>query len=419
MNSRMTLYKTVKRCRVCDSDRLLSVLSLGEQHITGFTASPSEKIPTAPLKLIVCRKCYLVQLRHTLHRDTLYRKYWYRSGTSLTMRKALEDVVRRAESIVRLSARDIVLDIGSNDGTLLSYYRSNNLVKVGFEPSNLWRQGSSSNTRIFHEYFNYATFAKRFGERKAKIVTSIAMFYDLDDPNKFVTDLQKCLDKNGVWIIQMNYLVSMLQNNAFDNISHEHLEYYSLYSLEYLLRRHGFEVFDVELNDVNGGSFRVFVRHTGSLVGNSAGKNDRVGAIRALEETMDLADAVIYRRFAKRIDDVKNELVDFLRQESIRKKRIYIYGASTRGLVLLEYADITRDLIPYAVDKNPEKWGRYIAGRGIPIISIDAYRRSKPDFLLVLPYFFVDEIAKQESGFLKGGGRMITAIPSLRVIGRE
>jgi len=412
--------KTRKTCRVCGSSKLIPILSLGNQYVTNFVEEPSKDYPRGPLDLVLCNikdgGCGLLQLKHTIERDVLYRKYWYKSGISTTMVKALADIASSAEKLLNLSSGDIVIDIGSNDGTLLRQYKISGLITVGFEPSNLWKLGVEGTSKIINDYFSYEAFHREFGNKKAKLITSIAMFYDLEDPNAFVEDIRKCLDKDGVWIIQMNYLGLMLENNTFDNISHEHLEYYSLLSLSNLLERHRMEAFDVELNDVNGGSFRVYVRHKGQRMRGFPGHEKRLKRQKSYEEKMGFDNSIVYDKFADRIEKTKKDLVEFLNQEVKKGKKIFIYGASTRGLVVLQYAGIDNRLIKAAADMNPDKWGKYIVGAGIPIMSVEEYRKQKPDYLFVLPYHFIEEIKCQERDFLKMGGKMVVAIPEFRII---
>jgi len=388
--------------------------------VTNFVNDAKGVYPRGPLELVLCNVkdggCGLLQLKHTVERDVMYRKYWYKSGISTTMVKALADITSAAERIVNLSSGDLVVDIGANDGTLLRQYKTPGLVTVGFEPSNLWKLGIEGNSRIINDYFNYETFQKELGKKKVKVITSIAMFYDLEDPNAFVEDIKKCLDENGVWIVQMNYLGLMLENNTFDNISHEHLEYYSLVSLSNLFDRHNLEAFDVELNDVNGGSFRIYVKHKDGNVQGFSGHEERLKKLKAYEEKMGFGNKKIYDKFAKRIEKTKTELMAFLNKEAKNGKKIFIYGASTRGLVVLQYFGIDKTLITGAADLNSDKWGKYIVGTGIPIVSIDEYRKKKPDYLLVLPYHFIEEIKNQEKDFLRNGGKMIVAIPEFRII---
>jgi hypothetical protein len=410
-------------CRVCGSKRLLPVLSLGDQFAVGFLDRPDEPASTGPLDLVLCNikdgGCGLLQLRHTFDHDLLYRKYWYKSGISTTMVKALADIVRSAEKVARPKEGDLIIDIGANDGTLLRQHRTKGITKVGFEPSNLWKLARQDGAVIINDYFNHAAFEKRFPGRKAKVITSIAMFYDLEDPNAFVADIGRCLDDQGLWIIQMNYLGLMLDDHTYDNISHEHLEYYSLLSLENLLKRHQFEIFDVELNDVNGGSYRLYIRKAGARLKPLAGAERRVAALRKKELSLGYDDRKVYQTFSKELGDLKKQLRAVLAKAVKAGKRIYIYGASTRGLVVLQYCGIDRKLIAAAVDKNSDKWGKYIVGTGIQIIPFDDYRRDLPDYLLVLPYQFKREIMHQEQDFLKKGGKMIFALPTVKVVGAK
>src|SRR4030043_264420 len=241
-----------------------------------------------------------------------------------------------AERMAKLSRGDLVIDIGANDGTLLRQYKTPGLITIGFEPSDLWKLGIKGNSKMINDYFNHETFRRECGNKKAKVITSIAMFYDLEDPNTFVEDIKKCLEKNGVWMIQMNYLGLMLENNTFDNISHEHLEYYSLLSLENLFRRHDMGSFDVELNDVNGGSFRIYVRHKDGKVKVPSGAEQRLQELREKEKKSGLGDRKTYAKFAERIKQTKKDVMGFLEGEVKKGEKIFIYGASTRGLVVLQ-----------------------------------------------------------------------------------
>jgi hypothetical protein len=412
--------KARSNCRICGSTKLTPILSLGKQYVTNFVDDPKKEFPQGPLELILCNAkdggCGLLQLKHTINRDVLYSKYWYQSGISKTMVKALADITTTGERIVKLSKGDLVIDIGANDGTLLRQYKTVGLRTVGFEPSDLWKLATSGNYKIINDYFNFQAFEREFKNEKAKLITSISMFYDLEEPNIFVEDIKKCLDKDGVWIIQMNYLGLMIDNNTYDNICHEHLEYYSLFSLTNLLERHDLVPFDVELNDVNGGSIRVYVKNKASKIQGFAQSEERLKKQVEYEKKMGFDTLTVYDKFAKNIEKSKKELTEFLNQEKKKGKKIYIYGASTRGLVVLQYAGIDNKLITAATDMNSEKWGKYIVGTGIPIVSIEQYRKDKPDYLFVLPYHFLEEIKEQEKEFLKAGGKMIVAIPKFQVI---
>ncbi len=237
------------------------------------------------------------------------------------------------------------------------------------------------------------------------------MFYDLDDPTGFVTDVAKILAPEGVWVIQQNYLPTMLEQNGFDNIGHEHLTYYSLQTLSRLLIDHGLEIFDVEKNDVNGGSFRTYVSHKGRFP-----LRGSVMRMKEYETKLFSRRPSIYREFAKNVRMLGLQLRKFVRKEVEAGKRIYVYGASTRGNTILQYCKLDHHLIEKATDANPEKWGRKTPGTGIPIVSKDEARKDKPDYFLVLPHHFLDEIRRQERDYLRSGGKFIVPLPKFRIV---
>jgi len=410
---------TRNTCRVCGNEKLEEITSLGNQVLVNFLDISSQKKFSAPLDLILCNKtsggCGLLQLKHTVPGDLLYKQFWYKSGVNQTMKDALLDVVTKSEKLISLRENDIVVDIGSNDSTLLRSYSTKNLVLVGFEPAtNLLDEAKKGTTKIFNDYFNSEKFIGEFGERKAKLITSISMFYDLEDPNKFVDDVVKILDKDGIFIIQMNYLVSMLDNKAFDNIVHEHLEYYSLIALEYLLSKHNLSVFDVEFNDLNGGSIRTYVKHKQC---DKYPQSDRVQKTRDKEEKMGLQNHEVYYKFAEDINNLKAETYQFIKNEVDNGKKIYVYGASTRGSTLLQFFNLDNKLIEAAADRNPIKWDKIIAGTEIPIISEESARKENPDYFLILPWYFIEEFKIREKEYLEKGGKFIVPLPKFDIIG--
>jgi NDP-4-keto-2,6-dideoxyhexose 3-C-methyltransferase len=405
-------------CRACGKKGLEPILSLGEQYVVNFLDSPDQKYTKAPLDLDLCNKtnggCSLLQLRHTVPGDLLYRNFWYKSGVNQTMKEALNDITSKAEKLVDFSPRDIVVDIGANDGTLLRSYKFKDLILVGFEPAtNLVKEASVGTTKIINDFFNSKSFQKEFGNKKAKIVTSIAMFYDLENPNEFIENIVEILHQEGIWIIQMNYLTSMLENNAFDNIVHEHLEYYSLGSLQNLIKKHGLEIFDVELNEINGGIIRTYIKHENSKKFQISSK---VKDVLEYETRLGLDGNKVYHDFAKRLEKLKESTYDFIKQEVEKGGKIYVYGASTRGNTLLQYYGLDNKLIQAAADRNPDKWGKKIVGSNIPIISEDQARKEKPDFFLVLPWYFIEEFKQRENDYLRNGGKFIVPLPKFQII---
>jgi len=414
--------RVIGQCRSCGNKRLVPILSLGTMYVSNFVDAPGEKLVKAPLDLVLCNgknSCSLLQLRHTVALGLMYRNYWYKSGMNKTMVDALADIANKAEQLVELEEEEVVLDIGCNDGTLLRSYGKKGIKLAGFEPAvNLLPYAEKGTTKIINDFFSSKEFKRHFRNQKAKIVTSIAMFYDLDEPNKFVADIVECLDGAGVWVIQMSYLPSMLEQNAFDNICSEHLEYYSLASLERLLERHGLEVFDVELNDVNGGSFRAYVKHASSnAVKPFDGAGNRVKGLRESEKRLGLQEKKTYQRFAGRVNKIKKSVVDFIRKETLKGKKVYVYGASTKGNTLLQYFGLDYRLIKAAAERNPGKWGKKTVGTMIPIISEEQARAEKPDYFLVLPWHFLEEFREREKAFFQSGGKFIVPLPEFRVTG--
>ena len=397
---------TRNTCRICKSNDLRDVFSLGEQYINDFV--PPERVGKglkSPLELVHCENCGLLQLRHTAPQELLYsRYYWYRSGVTNTMRQALRSIAEQVESMIPFNNGDVVLDIGANDGTLLASYTKKGIYRVGCEPANnlieMLRSNADYTIHDFWSYESYENLANRWGLGKAKVVTAIGMFYDMDDPNQFIKDARKALADDGIFIAQLMCLASMLKKNDVGNIVHEHLEYYSLKALKYLFETNGLEIFKIEENDVNGGSYRIFARH---YKGKGIVINEKI----TLEDVL---------AFANRVRENKNRCVEFIKQEVSKGKKVYIYGASTKGNVILQYYGLDTTLITAAAERSPEKWGKYTIGTWIPIISEDEARKANPDYFLVLPWGFFPEFYEREREWREGGGKFIVPIPEFKVV---
>jgi len=397
---------TIKTCRLCNSSELKDVLSLGEQYVNDFVDEKNiGKGLIAPLELVICQECTLLQLRHTAPQELLYsRYYWYRSSVTATMRRALRDITEQIETIVSLTSKDVVLDIGANDGTLLDSYSVKGICRVGCEPANnLIDLLSDKADYVMHDFWSYKRYKKlvnKWGFGKAKIITAIGMFYDLEDPNQFIRDARKALADDGIFVAQLMCLDSMIEKNDIGNICHEHLEYYSLESLTYLFETNGLEIFKIEENDVNGGSYRIFARHyKGSGI--------------SFEEKFTLEDIFA---FGKRLEDNRDRCVEFIQNEVANGKTVYVYGASTKGNVILQYYGLDTALIKGASERSPEKWGKYTVGSWIPIISEEEARANKPDYFLVLPWAFFPEFYKREWKWREDGGKFIVPLPEFRVV---
>jgi SAM-dependent methyltransferase len=399
---------------------LTPILSLGDLYVSDFVDPTKPDGLKAPLELVLCHRCRLLQLRHTVPAEALYHNYWYFSGTNQTMRSALKNVSNTAETLIHLKENDAVLDIGCNDGTLLASYETRGIYKIGFDPAkNISSYSSKVTDKLVVDFFNSTVWERdpELSKRRPKIITSIAMFYDLEDPNSFVNDIHKVIHPDGLWIVQMSYLPLMLATNELGNICHEHLEYYSLYSFEYLLKRHGLEIVDLELNDINGGSVRAYIRLKGSepsTFGDATYRElaqVRLRAFREKERSMGLESLSPYTDFAFRIQRIKNDVVDFIKEQHSRGKKIFVYGASTKGNTLLQYYGLDSTIITAASERSPDKWGKVTVGSRIPIVSEDDARAAKPDFFLVLPWHFIDEFQVREREYLFNGGRFILPAP--------
>ena len=409
-------YKQITLCRACGG-KLRDIISLGNQTSVGFTDKPTDgnKIP---LDLVLCEKCKLLQLKHTTNPKLLFNEnYGYRSGINDTMKGELADIVKHTKT----APGNIVIDIGCNDGTLLSNYPKC-VTRVGFDPSlgeneiakickrNVSRGGAIH--RLFDDFFNAGEFIKAFGDRKASVVTAIAMFYDLDDPNGFLQDIYEVIDDDGVLIIQQNYLVGMLENVAYDNVLHEHLEYFSLMAMVPLLDRNGFEIVDVGEREINGGSFRVYAKK----INRDNKIKPTVYYMTKREREMGLGTMAPYMGFADKVKSSAKELRTLIEDIVIeREQTVYVYGASTRGNSLLQVCGLDHKLIAGAAERNPVKYGKYTAGTKIPIVS-EAEARRKADYFLVLPWFFKTEFIERELRFLRKGGHLIFPLPEIKII---
>ncbi len=421
------MYREISCCRVCQSKSLVDVLTLGNLAVSDFVDDPTiEKGIKAPLELVLCDAgqggCGLLQLRHTVSSEAMYRNYWYRSGINQTMTDELADIASKAVKVVNLKSGDFVIDIGANDGTLLRSYKVDGLNTVGFEPAhNLYDYGKEGTTKIIVDFFNQNAWSSEFGEIKAKAITAIGMFYDLDDPNTFVAEVYKCLDDQGVFIIQMMYMPFALEKNAFDGICHEHLEYYTMKSLENLLVRHGLEVFDVQMRaEINEGSVRFFIRKKDANNGpQSEGGLERVTQLRLSEEKLGLEKLETYEALVERIQEAKQKTLDFLLQEKAKGKVVHGYAASTKGNTTLQFYEITLDLLEAIADRNPTKWGKFTVATGIPIISEEESRSKNPDYYFVLAWHFLPEFIERESNFLNKGGRFVVSMPQFAIIGKN
>jgi NDP-4-keto-2,6-dideoxyhexose 3-C-methyltransferase len=415
------LYREIKQCRICGNANLASVLDLGEQYLTGvFPSLKSPQVGRGPIELVKCvgdasDACGLVQLRHNFAAGELYgENYGYRSGLNRSMVDHLHRKADALQKLVSLRTGDIVLDIGSNDGTSLERYPVDGPTLVGIDPSaGKFARYYRPDVRLIVDFFSADLFRRHFGDRKARIITSIAMFYDLEEPQAFVDDIARILADDGVWHLEQSYLPSMLRTNAFDTVCHEHSEYYALRQLDWMVRRAGLQIIEVELNGTNGGSFAVTVaKPQAGISGNPA------AAVRMLaEETgFGLDTLQPFEAFWQHVLRCREELLAFFARAKRERKVVIGYGASTKGNVVLQFCGITSDMMPCIAEVNDDKFGRFTPGTLIPIVPEQQARAMNPDYFLVLPWHFRDTIIEREASFRARGGKLVFPLPTLDIV---
>ena len=410
-----------KTCRVCGSSALTKVIDLGEQYLQGSFVKPGKELPPLrkiPTSLLRCdptkdeHACGLLQMAHSVPPEILYASYWYRSGTNETMRNHLQGIAEEAAGMID-NKNSRVLDIGCNDGTLLHYYPER-FIKFGIDPSDIAQEVKGSIT-VIQDIFPSNELTKKSQGKQFDIITSIAMFYDLEDPTEFVKNIKRFLSDEGVWIFEMSYMPSMLKLNSYDTICHEHLEYYSLAVLENILKRADMKIIKADLNDINGGSIRCYATHTN----NFKFRTDELQGLKALRQEefdMQLDADKPYKNFQERINVHREELIALLKKLKNEGKKIHVYGASTKGNTILQWCGINNSIIDFAADRNPDKDGAKTLGTDIPIINEEKSRAMKPDYYLVLPWHFKKEFLIREKKTLDNGIGMIFPLPNIEVI---
>lgn len=391
----------ITQCRSCGNEELKTVFDIGDLKVNAFVSKPNEDVGMAPLALVHCNECDLVQLTHTVREDDLYKNYWYLSRLNKKIVDNLESITVEAQKRVALSDNDIVVDIGANDGTLLSFY-PDNITKVGIDPAqNIHKELEANCDIMIGDFFNRENWHKTMKDQKANIITTVAMFYDLDDPNSFVQDIKSILSDTGIWICQLMTARPMLDSNDIGNVIHEHLEYYSYKSLVYLLERNGLEISEVRENDINGGSYQLFIQH-----------KDK-GSISYEED----CSVERYTTWKENIDTNKEATMNFLRTEVAKGKKVYIMGASTKGNTIMQYYGLDSDVISGAAEIHPDKIGKYLVGSSISIVHEDE-AKEKADYFLVFPFhfkeLFVTRILKD---WIADGGKLIFCTPVFEVVG--
>lgn len=400
------------------------LFTLGELYVSDFIkADESPRADKIEMKLLLTDDGQ-VRLEKSAPLNTMYGKYWYRSGTNLSMKQELKDIVESIIKVKKLKENDVWLDIACNDGTMLSFVPKN-LIRIGIDPvEDSYKKESEKHANIIvQDYFTAKAFkSTKYGNLKAKVVTSIAMFYDLEHPEPFIKDVYEVLDDNGVWVLQLSYTPLMLEQLAFDNICHEHIFYYSLFNLKKLFEQNGFKIVDCQLNDTNGGSFRIYaMKDVGDLKTFATQPyrdicRFRINSLLTYEETLHLDSVDTWQDFYNRINNLKQQTVDFIKEKKAESKTIWGYGASTKGNTLLQYFGLDNTLIDGIAERSIYKFGLKTVGTNIPIYSEDEMRKAKPDYLLILPWHFINEFCQREIEYLSHGGKFIVPCPKFEII---
>jgi SAM-dependent methyltransferase len=404
------------------------ILELGDHYVSDFMKPDAEMRETKPwsLDLYLDEEIGAVRLDGVAPLDKMYGQYWYRSGINASMTKQLGEIVAEITSRVKISTSDIWLDIACNDGTLLRQVPGN-MVKLGIDPADdsYYEESRKVANAVVQDFFSADAYQRTgYGDYKAKVVTCIAMFYDLDNPRPFIRDVHNILADDGVFVVQMSYTPLMLKQLAFDNICHEHVYYYSLSSIKKLFESEGFVLRDCSLNETNGGSFRVYFQKASAdkATFGTAPLRDvcdyRIASTLELESMVwNISNPDLWVNFGDSINRLKKQVLDFLHQAKAEGKKVYGYGASTKGNTLLQLFGITPDLLTAIAERSPYKFGLQTVGTNIPIVSEEEMRAAKPDYLLVLPWHFIDEFVKRESEFIAGGGKLVVPCPEFQIIG--
>lgn len=418
----MGTYSQIIKCRICGNRDLIPILHLGNQCLTGiFPRNREQKITSGPLELVKCNDsgnahhCGLVQLRHSYDHLEMYgNNYGYRSGLNKSMVSHLRKKVEKIQSFVELEQGDLIIDIGSNDSTLLKAYQLDGLLLVGVDPAGeKFRKYYPGHVHLIPDFFSEAVVKKNFGRKKAKVVTSIAMFYDLESPVDFAKQIEAILADDGIWIFEQSYLPMMLEMNAYDTVCHEHLEYYSLKQIKWIMEKAGLKIIDVEFNKVNGGSFSVIVAKTGSFYAENEKLVEDI-----LSKESGLRALTPYEKFGNRVLNSRDELAMFFQGARRERKTVFGYGASTKGNVILQFCHITDGDMPFIAEVNSDKFGCYTPQTHIPIISEEEAKKMNPDYFLVLPWHFKEHIIERESKYLASGGKLVFPLPYLEIIKR-
>lgn len=410
----------IRKCRICGGTHFDTIVNLGYQKLTGVFPLEEQEIEGGVLKLVKCIEengCGLIQLEESFESNLMYgENYGYRSGLNSSMVDHLGEIVEYITNKVELKEFDLVVDIGSNDGTLLGLYETKSdveVMKIGIDPTGeKFRKYYKRDITLISDFFSTKKI-EHVCKKKAKVITSIAMFYDLEDPIGFAKDIYDLLDDDGVWITEQSYCPAMIEACAYDTICHEHLEYYSLKQIQWIAKQANLKIIDVDLNNTNGGSFRVTFSKKDSIYSISPS----VGELEKFEKDKNVNNTEYTKEFVQKIEKSAKELWRFLIEQKEKGKLVLGYGASTKGNVILQYCGITKEMLPAIMEVNSDKFNHVTPGTLIPIISEEEGRKMKPDYILVLPWHFKENIISKERRFINDSGcKFVFALPKFEIV---
>ncbi len=404
----------IKKCRSCSSSSLKNAFDLGSQKLTGvFPKTLNENIPSGSLAMVFCEKCKLLQLENSFNASMMYGdNYGYMSSLNPHMINHLKHKAKKLNSFMNLTKDDVVIDIGSNDGTFLNFF-SSRLKLIGIDPTIKKLKKFYRKDIIKIPTFFTIDVIKKILKKRAKVISSISMFYDLEDPIRFAEDIYETLDDNGIWHFEQSYMPMMIKNNSYDTICHEHLEYYSLTSIKFILDKVRFKIIDLEFNDINGGSFALTVaKKSSKLKVNSP----LIDWLLKKEKLFNYNSLEVFQDFYKNAKKHKKSFKDLLLNLHDMKKKVVGYGASTKGNVILQFCNITKKLLPYIAEVNEFKHYRYTPGTKIQIIPEKLARLKNPDYFIVLPWHFKNFIIKKEKNFLHDNKNLIFPLPDIEIV---
>lgn len=417
------MYTEIKKCRLCGNPDLIPILDLGHQALTGvFPRSPEESVPKVPLTLVKCSEgtngshCGLIQLLHSCNlRDIFTSSYGYRSSLNKSMVTHLKGIASSLMDLITFEIGDILLDIGSNDGTFLNFFKKENCSLLGIDPIGVhFKPCYPDHIDLVSDFFSASAVREKIGDKKVKVITSLAILYDLEDPMNFIKDLCDILDDDGLWVFEQSYFPAVLKNCAYDVICHEHFEYYSIKQIMWMLEKAGLKIVDIRMNETNGGSFLVTAAKTRSSFRENSSSIEHLFE---KEKDKGMEGATAYKTFSEKVSSHREKLRKVINDLLSSGKKILGYGASTKGNVLLQYCGLSTKEIPFIAEVNEDKFGKFTPGSNIPIISEREARAMDPDVFLVLPWHFRENIITKEKDFLNNGKQLLFPLPEIKLVG--